>query len=117
MAERRVEVPGGRLAVHDFGAGPPVVLLHAAIVDLWAWEPLTPFLLAAGYRVVAFDRRDAGGSVTADVPYSDRADTMAVMEALGDRATRRESPRTAGEQADQRWSRICGAPSPATASS
>ncbi len=83
MTERRVEVPGGRLAVHDFGEGPPVALLHAAIVDAWAWEPLTPFLLAAGYRVVAFDRRDAGDSLTADVAYSDRADTIAVLDALG----------------------------------
>jgi pimeloyl-ACP methyl ester carboxylesterase len=83
MTERMIEVPGGRLAVHDFGAGPPVVLLHAGIVDSWAWEPLTPFLLDAGYRVVAFDRRGTGASMTEDVPYSNRADTVAVLDALG----------------------------------
>jgi 3-oxoadipate enol-lactonase len=82
MSERRIDVPGGRLAIHDFGAGPAIVLLHAAIVDAWAWEPLTPLLMDAGYRVVAFDRRGFGDSVTEDVSYSNRADVMAVMDAL-----------------------------------
>ena len=83
MAETRVPVPGGSLAVHDFGSGPPVVLLHAGIVDSWAWEPLTPFLLDAEYRVVAYDRRGFGDSVTEDVPFSNRADLVAVLDALG----------------------------------
>jgi len=82
MSERRIDVSGGRLAVHDFGDGPPILLLHASIVDSWAWEPLTPFLLEAGYRVVAFDRRGAGDSTTQDVPFSDRADAIAVLDAL-----------------------------------
>ncbi len=83
MVERFIDVPGGRLEVHDFGEGPPIVLLHANIVDAWAWEPLTPILLAAGYRVVAFDRRGFGGSTTQDVEFSNRADTVAVLDALG----------------------------------
>ncbi len=83
MTERFVDVPGGRLAVHDFGNGPAIVLLHASIVDSWAWEPLTPYLLDPGYRVVAFDRRGSGASVTEDVAFSDRADVIAVLDALG----------------------------------
>ena len=83
MSERYVDVPGARLAIHDFGEGPPIVLLHANIVDAWAWEPLTPFLLEAGYRVVAFDRRGFGGSTTEDVEFSHRADTVSVLDALG----------------------------------
>ena len=83
MSERSVDVPGGRLAVHDFGAGPAFLLLHAGIVDAWSWEPLTPFLLDAGYRVVAYDRRGIGDSVSEDVAYSDRADAIAVLDALG----------------------------------
>ena len=82
MPERSVDVPGGSLSVHDFGAGPPLVLLHANIADAWSWEPLTPFLLAAGYRVVAFDQRACGESRTEDVAYSNRADVLAVMDAL-----------------------------------
>lgn len=83
MEEGRVEVPGGRLAVHVDGSGPPIVLLHAGIVDARAWAPMTPHLIAAGYRVVAFDRRGIGGSVTEDVEYSNRADVVAVLDALG----------------------------------
>lgn len=83
MSEGTIEVRGGRLAIHDFGAGPPVVLLHADIVDSWAWEPLTPFLLDAGYRVVAFDRRGFGDSTTEDIEFSHHADTIAVLDAVG----------------------------------
>lgn len=83
MSERSVDVPGGRLAVHDFGAGPAFVLLHAGVVDAWSWEPLTPFLLDAGYRVVAYDRRGIGDSVSEDVEFSERSDLVAVLDALG----------------------------------
>ena len=55
-----------RLAVHAFGDVPPVQLLHAGIVDSWAWESLTPFSLAVGCRVVAFDRSSTSGSTTGD---------------------------------------------------
>jgi 3-oxoadipate enol-lactonase len=82
MTERRIDVPGGHLAVHDFGEGSVVLLLHANIVTAWAWEPLTPFLLQAGYRVIAFDARGMGDSVTDDVAYSARADAIAVLDAL-----------------------------------
>jgi pimeloyl-ACP methyl ester carboxylesterase len=83
MPELHVEVPGGRLFVRDVGSGPPIVLLHASVVDSWAWEPLAPLLLDAGYRIVAFDRRGSAASVTDDVAFSHRADTLAVMDALG----------------------------------
>jgi pimeloyl-ACP methyl ester carboxylesterase len=69
--------------VHDFGSGPPLLLMHANVVNSWAWEPLTPFLLDAGYRVVAFDQRDCGESVTEAIDYSSRADVIAVLDALG----------------------------------
>ena len=73
MVERNVQVPAGRLSVHDFGAGPPIVLLHANIVDSRAWEPLTPFLLAAGYRVVA-----TGQPQPMDPPAAARLDQLQV---------------------------------------
>ena len=83
MSESHVDVPGGRLFVRDLGSGPAILLLHAGIVDSWAWEPLTPLLLEAGYRVVAYDRRGSGASETEDVAFSHRADAVAVMDALG----------------------------------
>lgn len=82
-----IDVPGGRLFVVDEGDGPPVVLLHAGIVDLRAWDPFVPHLLAAGHRAVRFDARAWGQSTTEDVAYSNRADVVAVMNGLGiDRA-------------------------------
>ena len=83
MTERSVAVPGGHLHVLDEGAGSPIVLLHAGIVDARAWEPLSVRLVAAGYRTIAFDRRGAGASVTDDVAFSNRDDVRAVMDALG----------------------------------
>jgi len=85
--ERFIDVPGGRLFVVDEGDGPPVVLLHAGIVDLRAWDSLVPHLVAGGCRAVRYDARAWGRSTTEDVAYSNRADLVAVLDTLGiDRA-------------------------------
>ena len=85
--DRFVEVPGGRIYAVAEGDGPPVVLVHAAIVDLSAWDPMVPGLLSAGFRVIRYDMRGFGRTETADVEYSPRADLIAVMDAHGvDRA-------------------------------
>jgi pimeloyl-ACP methyl ester carboxylesterase len=78
-----VEVPGGRLFVACEGEGPPIVLLHAAIVDHRAWDAMVPGLVAAGFRVVRYDYRGFGQTTTDDVDFSNRADLIAVMDALG----------------------------------
>jgi len=82
MPIQTVDVPGCRLHVVDDGAGPPIVLLHAGVADLRAWDGLAPPLVAAGYRVVRFDARGYGRSVTDDVEFSPRADLLAVMDTL-----------------------------------
>ncbi|MGD0122035.1 MAG: alpha/beta hydrolase [Candidatus Limnocylindrales bacterium] len=81
--ERFVEVPGGRLFAVSEGSGPPIVLMHAAIVDLRAWDAMVPGLVAAGFRVVRYDYRAFGASTTEDVEFSNRADLRAVMDAFG----------------------------------
>lgn len=81
--ERSVDVPGGRLFVVDEGDGPPVVLLHAGIVDLRAWDSFVPHMVAAGFRAVRHDARGWGRSTTDDVDFSNRADVVAVLDALG----------------------------------
>jgi pimeloyl-ACP methyl ester carboxylesterase len=83
MPSRHLEVPGGRLFVVDEGAGPPIVLLHAGVADLRAWDDVVPPLVAAGYRAVRFDGRGYGQSTTEDVEFSPRAEVLAVMDALG----------------------------------
>lgn len=83
MTERFVPVPGGRLHVLDDGAGPAILLLHAGIVDARAWDSLVPQLTGVGYRAIRYDARWYGRTVTDDVEFSNRADAIAVLDALG----------------------------------
>ena len=83
VVERFVDVPGGRLLVVDDGDGPPILLLHAGIADLRAWDSMVPGLVAAGYRAIRYDARGFGRSTTEDVPFSNRADAIAGLDALG----------------------------------
>jgi 3-oxoadipate enol-lactonase len=85
--ERWVEVPGGRLWAMAEGDGPPIVLLHAGIVDAAVWEPFVPLLTRAGYRAIWFDARGYGRSETGDVEYRHADDLRAILDAFGtDRA-------------------------------
>jgi pimeloyl-ACP methyl ester carboxylesterase len=81
--ERFIDVPGGRLLAKSEGAGPTIVLIHAAIVDHRSWDAMVPGLVAAGFRVVRYDYRAFGASTTADVDFSNRADLLAVLDAFG----------------------------------
>ena len=83
MTESHVDVPGGRLFVVDEGEGPPLLLLHAGVADLRAWDAMVAPLNEAGYRVVRFDTRGYGASTTEDVEFSLQADVIAVLDALG----------------------------------
>ena len=78
-----LDVPGARLAIEDEGAGPPIVLVHSAIVNRRSWDELTPRLVAAGYRVIRYDMRGFGESTAEAVEFSPRADLLAVMDARG----------------------------------
>jgi len=77
-----IEVPGGRLHVVVDGGGPPILLVHAGIADLRSWDALVPYLVDAGYRVIRYDTRAFGSSTTEDVEFSNRADLLAVLDAL-----------------------------------
>src|SRR3954453_4027227 len=50
------------LYYEDHGSGSPVVLLHGLPVDSRSWEPQLHPLLAAGHRVITYDRRGFGSS-------------------------------------------------------
>jgi pimeloyl-ACP methyl ester carboxylesterase len=80
---REIAVPGGRLHAVVDGEGPPILLVHAGIVDLRAWDPLVPFLVEAGFRAVRYDTRGYGQSTTEDVEFSNRADLRAALDAFG----------------------------------
>jgi 3-oxoadipate enol-lactonase len=78
-----VAVPGGSLHVVEQGEGPPIVLIHAGVANLTAWDDVVAHLVAAGHRVIRYDLRGFGQSTTEDVEFSHQADLRAVLDAVG----------------------------------
>lgn len=69
----------------DHGIGQPVVLIHGYPLNGRSWERQQRDLLAAGYRVIAYDRRGFGNSSQPTVGYdydTFTADLNAVIEHL-----------------------------------
>ena len=63
------------LYYEDLGSGPVVVLLSGWPLDSRSWEPQAHALLAAGYRVITYDRRGFGQSSRPTTGYD--FDTLA----------------------------------------
>lgn len=59
---RFVQTNGIRLAVHDAGSGPAIVLLHGFPGLAYTWRHQIPALVSAGYRVIVPDLRGYGQS-------------------------------------------------------
>jgi non-heme chloroperoxidase len=53
----------------DHGEGQPVVLIHGYPLDGHSWERQTRVLLAAGFRVITYDRRGFGRSSQPTIGY------------------------------------------------
>ena len=73
------------LYYEDHGSGPPVVLIHGWPLNGDAWEKQTAALLAAGHRVITYDRRGFGRSSKPATGYNYdtfAADLDAVLGAL-----------------------------------
>src|SRR5262249_10948351 len=69
----------------DHGAGQPVVLIHGYPLSGRAWDKQVPALLAAGYRVITYDRRGFGASSQPAAGYdydTFAADLHALLEHL-----------------------------------
>ena len=75
-------VDGGCLYHETAGSGQPVVFIHAGIADSRMWQPQWD-AFAARYQVVRYDTRGYGQTVSEDVPYSNRADLLALLDHLG----------------------------------
>jgi non-heme chloroperoxidase len=58
------------LYYEDHGSGNPVVLIHGYPLSSSSWEKQIPALLAAGYRVIAYDRRGFGQSSQPTTGYN-----------------------------------------------
>jgi pimeloyl-ACP methyl ester carboxylesterase len=73
------------LYYEDQGEGQPVVLIHGYPLNGHSWEKQTRELLAAGYRVITYDRRGFGQSSKVGTGYdydTFAADLNAVLETL-----------------------------------
>jgi len=69
----------------DHGSGRPIVLIHGYPLDGNSWERQERVLLAAGYRVITYDRRGFGRSSQPTVGYdydTFAADLGALLEYL-----------------------------------
>ena len=58
------------LYYEDHGSGSPVVLIHGWPLSGASWEKQTAALLAAGYRVITYDRRGFGRSSKPAIGYN-----------------------------------------------
>jgi non-heme chloroperoxidase len=77
----------GAIELHyeDHGAGPPVVLIHGYPLSGRAWDRQVPALLAAGHRVITYDRRGFGNSSQPTTGYdydTFAADLHALLDTL-----------------------------------
>ena len=73
------------LYYEDRGSGQPIVLIHGFPLDGRAWEKQVPALLAAGYRVITYDRRGFGRSDHATIGFdydTFAADLNTLLEVL-----------------------------------
>jgi non-heme chloroperoxidase len=64
-----------RIYYEDHGSGPPVVLVHGYALNGHSWEKQEAALLAAGHRVITYDRRGFGTSSRPSTGYD--FDTLA----------------------------------------
>jgi non-heme chloroperoxidase len=74
------------LHYEDYGSGAPVILIHGYPLSGRAWDRQVPPLLAAGRRVITYDRRGAGKSSQPAAGYdwdTFAADLAALIDGLG----------------------------------
>jgi non-heme chloroperoxidase len=64
-----------RVYYEDHGSGSPVVLVHGYALNGHSWEKQEAALLAAGHRVITYDRRGCGASSRPSTGYD--FDTLA----------------------------------------
>jgi non-heme chloroperoxidase len=57
------------LYYEDHGTGKPVILIHGYPLNGASWEKQVPALLAAGHRVITYDRRGFGNSSQPTIGY------------------------------------------------
>src|SRR5918992_5406903 len=77
-----IDVEGAKLYFEAEGSGSPVVLIHAGVAHLRMWDAQVA-AWRDRHRVIRYDTRGFGRTLTEDVPYSNAADLASVMDHLG----------------------------------
>jgi non-heme chloroperoxidase len=75
-----------RIYYEDHGSGSPVVLVHGYALNGHSWEKQEAALLAAGHRVITYDRRGCGASSRPGIAYDFNtlaADLHVLLSRLG----------------------------------
>src|SRR5258708_28776221 len=75
-----------QLYYEDRGSGKPVLLIHGWPLNGNSWERQAAMLLAAGFRVITYDRRGFGRSSQPDAGYDYdtlAGDTAKIIATLG----------------------------------
>jgi pimeloyl-ACP methyl ester carboxylesterase len=87
VREGYATVPGARIFYRDSGgSGVPLILLHAATGSSRVWDYQFPVFAAAGYRVIAFDRRGWGRTAINSAesqPGTAADDLLGLLDQLG----------------------------------
>jgi pimeloyl-ACP methyl ester carboxylesterase len=84
-AQYRV-IDGTPIRMIDTGAGTPVVFIHGIGASIYGWRHEIPAVVAAGYRVIAFDNRGFGFSGKPARGYGNADYTrlvVALLDSLG----------------------------------
>ena len=73
---------GAPIEIHyeDHGTGPPIVLVHGYPLSGTSWERQERVLLAAGHRVISYDRRGFGRSSQPTAWLTDFRDDLSKVD-------------------------------------
>jgi pimeloyl-ACP methyl ester carboxylesterase len=80
-----LETNGARIHYEVDGNGPAVAFIHAGVANLRMWDGQVAALRDA-YRLIRYDTRGYGLTVTDAVEFSNRADLAALLDHLGERS-------------------------------
>ncbi len=78
-----LDTNGARIYFEVTGAGPAVVMIHAGVANLRMWDAQVA-ALSGDHRVITYDTRGYGRTVTDAVEFSNRADIAALLDHLGE---------------------------------
>ena len=85
MSGIHADLPGVKLWFTDTGgSGAPIVLLHPNTGTVEIWQPQIAALAAAGYRVIAFDRKGWGKSLADPASGPQPGSIAGDLDALAD---------------------------------